>query len=804
MRDTISILSLLGSLLGSASGANIIRLNNRTGSTLTDYPVQIGRPFVQGEISNYPQIGRCSDPACSSVSWLDTSHYQSDVKVRWADGSVKHAVISFVVSTLPAGNAYFTFRNSPTGNNTPLDKTAMLDGRYDFDATMKATFAGLPPVTVSARSILAAHSGPIPDCETLNWATATGTTTCYWLKGPINTTVVLADHSAARAYDFGSDGNRSVRPIFHAAFWPTVNKVHLRFIAENANTQTLQEQDYDISLSSGQASPVTVYSKTALSHYPATRWTKSDYWIGPAPPKEIDIDSNLSYLISTSAVPNYDTSKHPSESAIANRYNQWVSSSHDLYDVGNWSYKAMGTAGGRPSIGPYPTWDVLWLYTGDYRLREVATGNTDLAAAWPFYFREAVKAGLGKPISIQDRPTVFLGSGNSYITYSYTNATDKITPIGTLANGGWTNDSAHLYQPHYLSYLLMGDYFYLEEMWFWASWGLFDTNFTSSYSYGRGPTGSGCIHGQPRGDAWTLRSRAEFAWIAPDAMPEKGYYSNRVIDALACWEGERSIKGTALQSHPSYIWAASFAGTSTLWSGKGVPPLHFWEYNTGLCQSPCNSSVALAGTSPWMENFLAYSLNRVYELGFPSAPLRSWLALSLTGMVNNPGAISPYSIGTYRVPTASKASGTWYESWADVAGGYVTGYDPQPDFDSYLTDAEHGYSYIAQAALASFAADPGGSAAWAWIAPKTANQAILNDNPKWAIVPRQNPATPSTNPCDVNGDGLVNALDYTATMNQLLSPFLCSTGDVNKSGFCDALDLQIVTAAITSGTCPSR
>ena len=53
----------------------------------------------------------------------------------------------------------------------------------------------------------------------------------YWTQGPIASTIILADHTG-RKYDMGFDQYRPFRPIFHATFWPALNKIRVRFIGE--------------------------------------------------------------------------------------------------------------------------------------------------------------------------------------------------------------------------------------------------------------------------------------------------------------------------------------------------------------------------------------------------------------------------------------------------------------------------------------------------------------------------------------------------------------------------------------------
>ncbi|MGB9608825.1 MAG: hypothetical protein ACPL3E_00435, partial [Minisyncoccia bacterium] len=513
---------------------NAIMICELAGVTTNNYPIQIARPFVQGEIRNYPQAVVDNTPVPT----------QADVKSRWPDGSVKHAIISFLIPTLNANsNVVVKFQNQTTVNNTPLSQTEMLSSNYNFEAKMELTNGQTQ--TVSARTML----------QNGNYI--------YWTSGPIATTIILADHSASQTYDLGwkdkkytiltssinssatsinvvdatdiaalaspikikieneillvnsisgntlsvargVDGTtptyhdagkivenlnqnseykiasdpkyKSFRPIFHATFWPGINKVKVRYIGEIANTKSFQDQIYSLALKLGFSNQQIVYSKPTFTHYAGSRWTK-EFWIN-GEPSSITINHNLPYLISTKFIPNYDLTKNIPESVISSAYSSWVSKPKDLFDAGEWT-KAMPTTGGRAEIGPYPAWAVRWLYTFDKRMKEEAFGNSDLAASWPVHFREGDStrffnrektiSALGKIISISARPTLGLVWG--ILGVPDTSLNDKIIPVGKTSDGGWFPDVAHQPDPFSIQYTLTGDYWYLEEMQFWAGYG---------------------------------------------------------------------------------------------------------------------------------------------------------------------------------------------------------------------------------------------------------------------------------------------------------------------------------------------
>src|SRR5262249_24348504 len=207
--------------------------------------------------------------------------------------------------------------------------------------------------------------------------------------------------------------------------------------------------------------------------------------------------------------------------------------------------------------------------------------------------------GIGRIMSVSTRPTYCSACGTTYFNWSSIAAADRINPVGTVTGLGWQVDLAH--QPRSSpQYIVTGDYFYLEEMWFWASASTLSVDGSSmNYAKGRGPTGAegnipGTFNSTIRGQGWGLRNRAEAAFASPDTTPEKAYLDQLVNDVLAAWEGERNITGTAYQSNAMWNWGRNFAQNDPncfIWcmesdiTGIGVSNrvpsvIHFWEGGT--------------------------------------------------------------------------------------------------------------------------------------------------------------------------------------------------------------------------------
>lgn len=187
----------------------------------------------------------------------------------------------------------------------------------------------------------------------------------------------------------------------------------------------LQNLIYTLTLKTGNTSPTTVLTTSYLPHAGGARWTKS-YWIGGAPPKEVDIDHNTAYLMATRFIPYYNlTVANLTESRKTANWNSWQSAAKDLFDPGFWT-KYMPSTGGRDDIGIITKQNSDMLFSqGDWRMREIALANADLAGSWSMQVREgdpnrwfdkskSVRA-LGKTVSMYGRPTCWLldnrGSG---------------------------------------------------------------------------------------------------------------------------------------------------------------------------------------------------------------------------------------------------------------------------------------------------------------------------------------------------------------------------------------------------------
>lgn len=706
---------------------NTVTVTEVEGLLINNHPMQIGRPFRKGEIMDYPQVLINNVPVLT----------QANVKTRWEDGSVKHAILNFIIPSIkPYSTTILSFQNQTNGHHTgSLTNTEMLDTRFNFDATIELTNASNQVITSSARQIL--QNGHIE----------------YWLEGEVATSVILTDHSINRATDIGFDNHRSFRPIFHATFWHDLDRVEVRYIGEIANSETLQPMFYDVELTAGNTSPISLYQELDLEHHGLSRWTKK-YWIDSTTDPKLNINHNIAYLAATTLIPNYNPTleipENITDTYYATQYNAWTNSNTDrtLFGGGQWT-KYMPTGGGRFEIGIYPEWTVRWLYTGDWRDEEVAFGSADLAAAWPYHLREGDTnrsylpegnpSAMGKPVSVHARPGFWFNFGthclNEVAPCLYLDDEDRIHPVVTpeefnQIEHGWIPDNAHQPDPYSPQYLLSGEYWYLEEGYFLASYGI-----TKSTPHSRGPNDrhgwGGMTNNQIRGIAWSFRNRVQMAALAPDDSPEKEYFTEMTSHAITNFESILNLPASLPEYSDYWQWGMDNHYDIYSHSGSREPnTLQYWIPPTTDNGYGCDESKDVAAsTRPWQVNLVLFALGRGEELGFNTTQLRQFTGQHLVDMLTHPD-YSPYFVQLSEEPVIQASTGQYFQTWADLYNEICQDHvGDTPIFErEYLS-----YSMGAS----SFMTDlPNGDMAWDFIVENAANNPSLNNNPEWALLPR--------------------------------------------------------------------
>jgi hypothetical protein len=391
-------------------------------------------------------------------------------------------------------------------------------------------------------------------------------------------------------------------------------------------------------------------------------------------------------------------------------------------------------------------------------------------------------------------------------------------------------DVAHQPSIVYIPYILSGDWYYLEEIYFWSASNVSTPNPLKTGSWGRHESWGYLTQAlEMRGTAWGLRTLGHTVFVAPDGSPEKAYFKEKLDNNIAITEGYFNIRNgkfpPADPTCPSYN-----ANTSTdkwCWGRKTLTfndgrsyennPIGFAERGDFYADSAANGVINTATVSnvplgrTWMFNYYGLVLGHLKELGVGVDAIQAYVGKFLLNILQNP-ASNPYLVATYAHPIAKASDKYYIDSWAAWKNGFLSSYDAVGMFNSRANDSEHGYTLIAMAA-ASFL--PGlsdgslnGQNAWNWIKTNVPSQSIMNDNPKWAFVPRgtvtTTPVTPSptASACDLNSDGSINNVDVQAAVSQVVGTAGCATADLDRDGSCSVVDVQrIINATFNGGTC---
>ena len=690
-------------LAQAANPGNGVTVTEASGSSQTDRPLTLSRVFAQGDIPNFAKarVGGLAVPT------------QCDVKTRWPDGSVQHAIISFQV-TLPAlGQVEVDFINQAGGNNGgALTQNEMLAADYDFGAEIQISNGSLTE-TARARTLLddGAYS--------------------YWLQGPMVTQIILEDRSPARAYDLGFDEDKPFHPIFVATFYPGWSGVRVEYIGENMWTTHMKDMDYALTLIAGENNPAIQYTKASLTHFGRTRWRKT-FWIGQEP-GTVNIDHNFPYMIYSRVVPSYDLTKVVSDSAIQSEIDSFNNRDTDINGNGQYN-KSFGTTGGRPEIGLLPRWSVRYLYTFDPGLQDVVLGNGEVSGHVPVHYRESDPNKLfddldtvdafGRSLSVDARPTVESDLGRGRVAPE-----DIMTYPGPISNNDWQVDLAHQGSFVYLPYLVTGDWYFLEEIYSWAAYNVASGN-PNTLHWGR-HADWGRISDQVRGEAWGLRNVAHAAFLAPDGSAEQKYFTQKLNNSLAAYEGEHNITdGAFYDPTPGSKWEWGRSVHAVF----GPNPLHLmYEGSTSnKVLIGLDTSVVGAGGSPWMFNFWYICLGHMNELGFASGKLLETVSKNLLNQILHPD-YNPFLVDNYHIGIRGLDL-LFMTTWAEVKAGHEVSSD-----SSFGATYAYSYNKIAKGAASFLVGNSDGNlsgdTAYAWMKANIPDQS-QNDDPTWAFVPR--------------------------------------------------------------------
>lgn len=617
-----------------------VRLQNLSLLAQSNVPFTFGQVFIEGDLSPSERlIGRLSDGSTIAL--------QMDVKATHPNGSVRHAIISGVLPSL-LGNE--TKRMdllkgmASSGTVTPAKLPA------DFSSRVEIVLDG---VQYSASLADAVKAGPA----------------IQWLTGPVVSESIVT----APLKNAAGTAHPHLTARFAVRSYAAVNQpVRVDLTVENNRTFTAAPRNltYAVKMFVGARE---AFSQNVLNHYHHARWHKV-LWSGDGAAPTLHVRHHTDYLIASKAVSNYDRAIVPPEKALVTQLAGLTADKLGPMKIGP-LIAYMPTTGGRPDIGPLPSWTVVYLLTMDPRARESMMAAADGSGSWSIHYRDD---NTGFPIRLDN-------AVNKSISTHMNLAHKGPLPVPRCANNDkslcwspYTPDTAHQPSLAYVPYLLTGDYFYLEELQFWAA---FNPTETDPALQGNG---LGLVRWQQlRGQAWSLRTLGQTAYITPDSHYMKGYFNTMLDNNLNFYHDTYVVK------NPNALGV--YDGT-----GQG--------------------SFAVTQSAPWQDDFFTWSFGYLSELGYSKAePILKWKAKYAVGRMTAPGYCFVEG-AAYFLKYRDSNSTPIYSSFAQLYAANFTD-------KTVIDDASHILTHPTGASYLNLACGSQAQADWRSAATKTTWQA---------------------------------------------------------------------------------
>jgi hypothetical protein len=363
----------------------------------------------------------------------------------------------------------------------------------------------------------------------------------------------------------------------------------------------------------------------ARLHYRQTRWHKV-FWWGNADPVYARQDSQ--YLQATRAVPRYENVKISQRvlQKVAQRVQKTCGPMQHCDQTNN-----MENAGAQPGIGPLPRWTSAYVIDPSHQTYDWMLANSDALGSYGVHRRDQL---TGEPVSVDAHPCVTEVKAAEFTRCPVApHADDRFPRCEGQCKSPWTPNISHHPAPAYVAYLVTGDWYYLEELKFWADWVEFQQN--PKYRDYR----TGLIdHNTLRGQAWSLRTLGYAAYVLPDDDPLKGYF-NRVVENDIRWYNQNYTDNPSANS------------------------LHIMS-NGGIVYP--NHGNPLTGIATWQASFFTWSAGNLNDLGFPGADrLLNWVAPFQINLMTSPDYCWVVASG-YELQVRDKKDSPFYDSLRTV------------------------------------------------------------------------------------------------------------------------------------------
>jgi hypothetical protein len=443
---------------------------------------QIAGPLAVYTLSpGWATFGLALPPSAASgklrVGALPT---QTDVKVRWPNGSIRFAVVSV---------------NVPRAGSYPVVADAAASA-----ATVPAT---VPPVSVTFSVNGTPHVARLPQ----------GPGVDTWLAGPL-----VSERRAVVTP--GPGGLNFLRVIFDVRTYSTGGHRVDVTVENGLDVANADAVTYDVAIRIG-AETAPVFERAAVDHKYLTRWRKV-FTTGGV--QQSLVQPDVAPFAAAGALPAYLPSVANPSPSLDGRGGS--GSGFDILGFGDLT-RPMNEHGGRPEIAPYPNFAAHFLVHKKPDQLAYLLRHGELGGSWGIHLREED----GSLPTIDEHPFFWLDR-RWRVEQGFSGP--RNTRLGAdgepvIPGQGEPGDIAHQPSLAFVPYLLTGDRFFADEVAFWANYTMIGTY---PPAWGRNGSEGLLWNNEVRGIGWGLRNLGDAAAYLPDESPLKAYLAAKVARNL--------------------------------------------------------------------------------------------------------------------------------------------------------------------------------------------------------------------------------------------------------------------------------
>lgn len=452
------------------SSADVVGFNIQT-TTAAVHPsryVSWGQAFVQGKVA----------ANASLTARIDGQTYpaQLDIKTRYADGTVRFAVITVRAPQLAGTGTVGGMLVLGGSAGSPINLSSALT-RYNASIVLSGGLSSR--IDIKAKLLEALASGAAT----------------YWLQGQ-NATQARLDVPVAGSLHIVMDVTAYADGTF---------QTDVQFRNDYSMQSTGGTTTYTAAISQNGS---VVYTSPSLTHYQYTVWRRVFHTHGAPTSDTHNVQRDIAHYIKAGALPNYDLTSGIADSAIGR-----VPSTNIAPLSNPGITKAMPTGGSRDDIGPMPAWHARWLKSQNANAARVAIamGNGGGSIPW-HHFDPATK----DYVALDRYPRLWIDDARR----------GSVNLTQPVLDTSWTLDHAHAPGIAFIPYLFTGDRYFLDELNAQASRQILAL-WPAPRQNDRGIVFNEAF--EVRAQGWTYRTISEAAWSNPDGTAAKAYWQ-RIVD----------------------------------------------------------------------------------------------------------------------------------------------------------------------------------------------------------------------------------------------------------------------------------